>query len=197
MSIAVAVRKGNEIVLATDSQSNLGAHRELPPNCVIAKMVRIGAAVVASTGWSIYGNILDDYCRTHKQISLVSETAIFRFFMKFWKDLHKNYPFVNDQCQEEDDRNPFGDLDAEFLVVSPGGIFHVASNMSVTEYLRYHAIGSGCDYATGALYVLHEDAALDAETLARRAVEVANRYDIHCGGETRVEKIRVKGKGVH
>ena len=56
-------------------------------------------------------------------------------------------------------------------------------------YRAFHAIGSGCDYACGALHALYESE-LKAEEIARRAVEAAIRFDSACGGEIVVQKIR-------
>ena len=93
---------------------------------------------------------------------------------------NKKYSFVNDQCDEKD--SPFGGLDASFLIVTKKHIFHVSGNMTVTEFLKFHAIGSGCDFAIGAMHVLHEQS-LDAGEIARRAVEAAIEHNIYCGGE--------------
>lgn len=62
--------------------------------------------------------------------------------MLFWKELHEQYNFVKDQSNEEDP-SPFGDLDATFLITNPNGIFYVSSNMSVSKFEKYFAIGAG------------------------------------------------------
>jgi ATP-dependent HslUV protease subunit HslV len=63
--------------------------------------------------------------------------------------------------------------------------------MSVNRFEQFQTIGSGCDYATGALHALYDQKGLDAETLARKAVEAAIRFNIYCGGEIQV--VRVAG----
>jgi len=185
MSIAVAVRKGRQIVLAADSQSNLGAFKVDPDNLVCSKIQRIGSSLLATTGWGLYENIIDDFVAKKKRPPLTNKVSIFRFFLALWKDLHDRYPFVNDQPDRDDD-SPFGDLDASFLVVNTAGIFYVASDLSVTVFEKYYAVGSGADFALGAISVLYDEE-VDAEHMARRAVETALMFDPHCGGKINLQ----------
>ena len=141
MSIAVAVRTGSEIVIASDTKRTFGSGAVPESNLVDVKIRKAGGAYLATTGWGLYANILDDYLASKKNARLTDERTIFTFFRHFWKDLHERYSFVNDQ--REGDESPFGDLDATFLVASTRGIFSVACDMSVTEFKQYYAIGSG------------------------------------------------------
>lgn len=187
MSIAVAVRTADEIVLATDSKRTFGGGAVPAENLRDNKMRRIGNAYIATTGWGVYSNILDDYVGANRRVQLNDSAQIFTFFRNFWKALHQRYAFVNDQCSETD--SPFGDLDASFLVAAPGGIFYVACDMSVTEFDQYYAVGSGAAYALGAMHALY-NAKSPAEAVARRAVAAASSLDIYCGGDVNLVKIR-------
>lgn len=190
MTIAVAVRKGREIVLAADTQNNFGAARATPDNHRSHKIMSVGDALIATSGWGLYANILDDYvARSRRPPALGNEREVFRFFQQFWHALKEQYSLVNDQCHKDDD-SPFGDLDASFLVANAQGIFFVSSDTSVTPFGKYHAVGSGTDYALGALYVLY-DTTDDAETLARRGCEAAMAFNIYCGGDIEIERMRV------
>jgi ATP-dependent protease HslVU (ClpYQ) peptidase subunit len=189
MSIAVAVRTGNDIVLATDSKRTFGGNAVPENNLRDVKLRRVGEAYLATTGWGVYANILDDYLRTSRTARLTDSRAIFTFFRGFWKALHQRYAFVNDQCTESD--SPFGDLDASFLVAAKSGIFYVACDMSVTEFQNYYAVGSGATYALGAMHALWTPTA-KAEPIARKAVAAASALDIYCGGE--VNLVTLKGK---
>jgi ATP-dependent HslUV protease subunit HslV len=190
MSIVVAARKGREIVLAADGQTSFGSQRVASDNHRAAKILRLGGALVATTGWSLYANILDDLAAGGKVPALGSQRAIFAFFQKFWKLLHDRYPFVKDQAEKDDD-SPFGDMGATFLVAGAGGLFHVACDTSVTRFEKFYAIGSGADYALGALHVLYDEID-DADALARRAVAAAIQFDLYCGGEIAVERARAR-----
>lgn len=194
MSIAVAVRKNDEIVLATDSATSFGSLQLDTSNHAASKVITAGDVHIAGTGWSKYDNILRDYIeRSRKKIDLTNEAGIFKFFHRLWTDLHEYYSFVNDQVEDKD--TPFGDLDSSFLVVAEDGIFYVASDMSVTELKRFFAIGSGQDYALGACHTLI-DSELTATEIATRAVEAACAFDVYCAGETALYRPVVSQPGV-
>ncbi|NIR28973.1 MAG: hypothetical protein GWN84_06595 [Gammaproteobacteria bacterium] len=187
MSIAVAVSKNDTTVIGADTQTNFGDMKVPIDNVRPIKFRRVGRSYLAVTGWDLYDNILSDYL-DGAQPALTTQGDVFRFFMKLWQELHKRYPFVNDQ-PHTDDRSPFGELDATFLVVGGEGIFHVSGNMSVIPFTRYAAIGSGADFALGALHVLYDRDDLDAATLVRRACETAMAFNVYCGGDIDVQTV--------
>jgi ATP-dependent protease HslVU (ClpYQ) peptidase subunit len=189
VSIIVAVKKSNRIALAADSQSNFGSHKFPPDNHKAEKIREIGGSLVAFSGWGLYENILDDYLAGKKTARLDDKTAIFTFFRAFWKQLREKYSFVNDQCKDAND-SPFGDLDSSFLIVNRNGIFDVSSNMTISHFEKYNAIGSGAEFALGALHALY-DGEMDAAALARSGVETGMAFSVYCGGEITVREVSV------
>jgi ATP-dependent HslUV protease subunit HslV len=181
MSVAVAVSKGRSVVIAADTQENFGDRRVLRGDHSSSKIMKVGAAYVAQTGWGLYENILGDHLAKSGTPRLRNEREIFVFFNRFWKRMRKEYSFVNDQPMD-DDKSPFADLDASFLIVNSGGIFHVTGQMSVTRFKRFDAIGSGGPYALGAMHALY-DGTLGADEIARRGCAAAVHFDISCGGD--------------
>jgi len=179
MSIVVAVRKNDTIALSTDTMMMCGSHKETADNLVNAsKVIKAGSSLIAITGWSLYGNILDHYLHRRKSPRLSNEREIFAFFNVFWRHLKESYSFVNDRAEDA----PFSDLDATFLVANTHGIFEVSGNMTVMRFRKYCAIGSGDQYAYGVLYTLY-DSRRSALQLSRRAVEAAIHFHESCGGE--------------
>ena len=53
--------------------------------------------------------------------------------------------------------SPFGSLDSSFLVINKYGIFRITSDMSVTKFEQYTAIGAGSEYGLGAIYSLYNE----------------------------------------
>ena len=180
MSVAVAVQKGRTIAIAADTQENFGDRRVLRGDHNSSKIMQVGASYIAQTGWGLYENILSDYLAKAGTPRFRNEREIFVFFNRFWKRMRKDYSFVNDQPME-DDKSPFADLDASFLIANPGGIFLVTGQMSVTRFTRFDAIGSGGPYALGALHTLYGEK-LDAGEIARRGCAAAVHFDVSCGG---------------
>lgn len=193
MSIVVGVKKDGVMALASDSLSVFGSHREDQTNIVNnQKIIEVGASFLGYTGWGLYGNILSHYLRKLKTPPrLTDEMAIFSFFLKFMKDLRERYNLVNDQANS--DKDPFADLDSCFIVANRNGLFGVSSNLSVCQYRTFHAIGSGCDYAFGALHALY-DSGMPAHDVARVAVEAAIHFDSDCGGEIAMRSVKT-GRG--
>lgn len=183
MSVIVAVRKARRIIIAADSQDNFGDLRPPPDNHSALKLRAIGDAWLGCSGWAVYDDFLGHYLQKRStRATLHSREDIFDFFLKFWRAIRTDYPFINEQSRSED-KTPFADLDATFLIASPGGIFLVSSNMSVSSFMKYYAIGSGGDYALGALHALYDSSDNPTE-LAERAVAAAKAYDSCCGGAT-------------
>jgi len=181
MSVAVAVQKGRTIAIAADTQENFGDRRVLRGDHSSSKIMKVGASYVAQTGWGLYENILGDYLAKAGTPRFRTEREIFVFFNRFWKRMRKDYSFVNDQPMD-DDKSPFADLAASFLIVNTSGIFHVTGQMSVTRFSRFDAIGSGGPYALGALHALYDEK-LGAQEIARRGCQAAVHFDVSCGGE--------------
>lgn len=181
MSTIVAVEKYGHTVLACDTLTSCGSMA-----CVnsagLPKVTRVGTSFIGSTGFSVYKNVLDHYLAGRRAPTLKDERAVLDFFVRFWRALHEDYHFVNDQARS-DDPSPFADLDAEFLVVNRYGIFQVQDILGVTRYERYCAIGSGASHAEGALEVLMAQETTAHET-AREGVRVAMKFDRATGGET-------------
>ncbi len=190
MSIAVAVRKGNTIAVAADSQENFGDRKVVGSNHRATKIMTLGGSELAMTGWGIYDNVFADYLASRRAPRFANEREIFTFFVKLWKDLRRRYSFVEDQVAE-DDRSPFADLDSSFLLANRHGIFHVSGDMSVMAFREYYAIGSGASYALGVLHALY-DTERDATVLARRACEAAIAFDVYCGGDIDVRRVAVR-----
>ena len=180
MSIVVAVKKGAELVIAADTQQNFGSSKPCAGNVRHSKIVKIDGAYLGLTGWGIYENILADYLSDKQPVDLQTRQTVFTFFRELWPALHQRYSLVNDQSQERD--HPFGDLDSAFLVATKANIFYVSANMSVSEFHRFHAIGSGCDFAIGAMHALYEQN-LTAAAIAQKAIHAAICHDVYCGGE--------------
>ncbi len=180
MSIVAAAMRHGVIAMAADSLALFGDGMRIPPeNARAAKIVRVGDALLGGTGWAVYDDILDHWIAANGPPSLNSRREIYAFFLEFWKALGDRYSLVNEQAATKE--TPFGDLDASFLVASRGGLFNVSSDLGVTEFRRQHAIGSGAEYALGAMHALDPTIA-EAPHLVQRACEAAIAMDTACGG---------------
>ena len=179
MSIIVAVKKNDTVAIAADSQLNFGGYTAGPHNVTNQKVIKIGGAHIGSVGWAIYDNILDAYF-SKNEVELTDKMSVFSFFLAFQKHVFGEYRY-ND-ASERDSVNPFSSLDSQFIVATKSDIFVVSQDISVSQFDRYCAIGSGDSYALGALCAIYESD-ICAVDLARRSVSVAIGFDTRCGGE--------------
>jgi ATP-dependent protease HslVU (ClpYQ) peptidase subunit len=62
--------------------------------------------------------------------------------------------------------------------------------MSVHKFVRYYAIGSGCDYALGAIHALY-DSDFSAKEICQKAISAAIDMDVHCGGQPDIYEIHL------
>ncbi len=179
MSVAVAIEKDGVIALATDSQTSIGQEKLPVKNFHDDKIMHIGDSYMASTGWSVYSNIVYDWLENNRHPPQLQDTAsIFLFFKSLWAVLHDRYHLVKDQ--EDDSESPFGSLDSSFLIIAPRGIFSVAPDLAVSRIQNYFAIGAGAEVALGSLYTTHS-MAHGAEAIATTAIEAAIAHNIYCG----------------
>lgn len=180
MSVVVAVTKRGRTCMAADTLYLTGPQKDYSDNLVgRSKIRRFGSNLIGLAGWSVYQNIFAHYLAKQRGGPLKSEEMIFEFFLKFWKTLRARYPFVREQREGAD--SPFGDLDSSFLLANRHGIFDVHGNLTVWRHREFCAIGSGSQYAYGALHAL-SPSINSARELAEQAVLTAIRYDDGCGG---------------
>ena len=179
MTVAVAVRKQGKTVLVADSLVNFGGQRFPARDTRLNKIHRIGDSLIAWAGWSLYAEMLTAHLAvSDKPPRLHSEAEVFAFFVAFWRAMQQNYTFVQGSTPEG---HPFANLESTFLLVNASGIYRVAGDMDVTQFQQYSAIGSGSQYALGALRVLY-DQPLTPEAIGRKAVQVGIDFDVYCGG---------------
>ena len=187
MSIVVAVRKNNALVMAADTLTCFSEDEQVPPdNASAEKIMRIGHSVVGGAGWGLYDDIFRDFLAGREPPGLDSEGSIFSFFLELWKALHEKYTFVNDQAHDKD--SPFGDLDSSFLIANRTGIYRVSSDLSVSRFKQYCSTGSGSEYALGAVHALYHSSAT-AREIAEEAVRAAIAFNVFCGGTVQVLEI--------
>ena len=124
MTAIVAVRKGNKAVIASDSLTTFGSVHVSQSNYSSVKIRKIGSSYVAMSGYTIYKNILDEYLKDRKGIKLNTEKEIYRFILKFWKELKEHYAYVNNQSGRKS--QPFADLNSMFLILNQNGIFTIS-----------------------------------------------------------------------
>lgn len=186
MSVFVAVHKNNKIAITYNEDAFIGDQRiKLHPDDA-KKVIPFASGYIGMTRWKRYKDILLEIQENEPIESIESKAELHTFMLSFIDKLQNEYNFVNEQCDGEN--YPFLDIDADFLYICRNGIFFVSCMCEISHIQDYFSIGTGSDFASGAIHALF-DSELDAEAIAVKAAEVAAALDQMSSGPVRVETL--------
>ena len=153
MTTIVVVRKGDTAVIAADSLTTFGTTRLAPaydrhPH----KITSYGDSFIGVAGSAAHQLVLENLLGRTANLDFHGKAAIYESFRKLHPVL-KDEAFLNPK-EEEDD--PYESSQMTAMVANPSGIYAVYSMREVFELDRFWAIGSGRDFALGAMYTLYE-----------------------------------------
>jgi ATP-dependent protease HslVU (ClpYQ) peptidase subunit len=174
MSTIVVVRKGGRAVIAADTLSSYGSLKfDSRYHARSDKIWKVGASYVAVAGPAVHESVLESLARRHpKTLSFKGASDIFETLLKIHPILKKEY-FLN---TDGDDDDPYETSRMNFVVANAYGVFGVGSWRTVSEYSRFWAIGSGYEFALGAMFAVY-DAYDDPEDIARAGVAAGCEFD--------------------
>jgi len=176
MTTIAVVKKNGIIAIAADTLTKWGSGKESADYIVNhSKLMRVGESLIAVSGNATFKHVLDDYFVSDERQATPLRTVqeIFTAWQQMHKVLKEEY-FVRPE-ESQDDALESSRMDV--LIANPYGIFGVSGMRTVQEFARFYAYGSGTDYALGALYASYGRPELDAEALARLAIDAAAEFD--------------------
>ena len=204
MTCIAAISLYGETVMAADSCVTANDGNQVVPHGQ-QKIVQIDETLVGFAGWSVYRNILEDVASRDDVPPVKDKQTIFKFLFWLRKKLLEDYGFVREQSSDAD--YPFTDLSSTFLFANREGVYMASHGLSVVDCGPWYAIGSGQEYALGALHALVPQAlvvrSLDtqpervpmkvcAETAVRGALMAACDLEAYCRGPVTVERLAEK-----
>lgn len=189
MSVVVAVKKGNQICLASDTQANFGSITVAKKYLVnYQKIYKSGKSYVGMVGWMAVGQIVEHLIESRPEaLDFSSRLKIFESMLALQKSLKEEY-FIE---TSEDSEQPVESNQISALVINKSGIFEIESYRDINQYNEFWAIGSGRRFAIGALHALY-NRKLNARDIAIAAVEAAAEFDESCGLPVEAKTIRLK-----
>lgn len=175
MTTIVVTRKNNQIAIAADSQTTFGDTRLTAEfDRAANKIFQFGESFMAVSGSAAHDLVLQNALNQLKRPDLSGRVAIFETFRRLHPMLKDEY-FLKTE-EEEDD--PYESSQMTVLIANTSGIFAVYSMREVYEYNRFWAIGTGRDYAIGAMHAMY-DRVDSAKELARMGVEAGITFDVN------------------
>ncbi len=173
MTTLVAVRKHDDIAIAADSLTTFGDVRLAAPfDRSYEKIVRFGETYIGLCGSAAHQLVFESLLKSSSPVDFSGKLAIFETFRKLHPILKEQH-FLNPK-EEEDD--PYESTQITALIANPHGIFGVYSMREVFEYTHFWAIGSGKEFALGAMHALYERLP-KAEQVAAAGVEAGAVFD--------------------
>ena len=188
MTTIVAVRKNGRIAIGTDSLTSFGETRVAKQyKRVHDKILRVGESYFGICGSSAHHLVFESIFARSKNLRFGSRAEVYETFRKLHTQL-KKHAFMN---PKESDGDPYESSQIDSLLVNPSGIYGVGSYREVFDYERFWAIGSGRNYALGAMFAVFQGPAGAAE-IARTGVEAGIEFDKSSGAPLFIHEIRAR-----
>jgi len=179
MSTVVVAKKDGKVCIAADSLTSFGDLRlSSVYDAAHDKVLRYDENYLGIVGSAAHQLVLESVFASKKvvdkkiEIDFSSRLAIFESFLALHPLLKEKY-FLN--AKDEDD-DPYESTQIDALIANPFGIFGVHSLREVTEYNKFWAIGSGAEYALGAMFAVYDSAA-SAEEIAQAGVAAGAEFN--------------------
>lgn len=175
MTTVVVVKKGDQIAIAADSQSTFGdvkmsARDDGHWNKIFGAL----GTYFSISGSAAHDLVLQAALKKVKKLDFSSRAAIFESFRRLHPKLKEDFFLKTD----EDEDDPYESSQMTVLIANASGIYGVYSLREVYEYQRFWGIGSGRDFAIGAMNAVYDDPKLTAEDIARIGVEAGCAFDV-------------------
>lgn len=177
MTTLVAVRKNDEIAIASDSLTTFGDTRlSAQFDKTYDKIVHYKGTYVGLCGSAAHQLVFQSLLAKHTDLDFSSKGSIFETFRKLHPILKEQH-FLNPK-EEEDD--PYESTQITALVANEYGIFGVYSMREVFEYTQFWAVGSGREFALGAMHTQYARLRT-AAAIAKAGIEAGATFDKNSG----------------
>ncbi len=173
MTTIVAVRKNGMVAIAADTLTTFGNTRlSSAMDSSHDKILRIGESYIGVCGSAAHHLVLANLLAKTPDVQLNSKEAIFETFRKL-------HPVLKEECflnPKEDEEDPYESSQITALIINTSGMYGIFSMREVFEYTQFWAIGSGHEFALGAMQYAYPrlDSAAD---IARAGVDAGIAFD--------------------
>ena len=189
MSTVVVARKGDQVVIASDSLVTFGETRLPPGYEANEKMFRINDSIVGAVGSTAHMPVLRGALNSlpKGELQLHDREAIFETFVRLHPRLKERF-FLN---TKEQDSDPYESSQFSIVIANMHGIFGVESYREVFVFERFWAIGSGRRFALGGMHAVYAKAKT-AREIAEAGVAAGCEFDTSSAGPTRQHTFKLK-----
>jgi ATP-dependent HslUV protease subunit HslV len=189
MTTLVVVKKNKEVAIAADSLVTFGDTRLADAYEENEKIFQVDDSFVGLAGSSAHFPVMRTLLNGMEpaERKLHSREDVFRTFSKI-HSLLKEHFFLN--TKEEDD-DPYESSQITCMIANASGIYGVYSYREVFRFERFWGIGSGRNFALGAMYAVY-DRLKSAKDIALVGVQAGAEFDKSSDGPFRVHTVKLK-----
>lgn len=191
MSTLVVVKKNNMVCIAADTMTSFGNNKQLATyDAFPYKILKVGESYLGLVGSAAHNIVLESIFAREKTVPrFKNRLEIFEFFRQLHPRLKNKY-FLN---PKEEDDDPYESSQIDLFIANRYGIFGLYSLREVFEYNKFWALGSGSDFALGAMYAVY-DQLESAEAIAEIGVKAGTEFDDGSANPTTSFCIHLKDK---
>lgn len=190
MTTIVVVKKDGQAVIAGDTLTTFGSTRLASVHdAAPEKLLKHGSTYFGIAGSAAHQLVLESLLKKHPEFTFNGREEIYESFRKIHPIL-KEEAFLN---PKEEDDDPYESSQLTALVANASGIFGVYSMREVFEFDKFWSIGSGRDFALGAMYAVWKSRK-SAEDIARIGVLAGAEYDTGTGLPMNVAVVKLGAK---
>lgn len=187
MTTIVAVKKNGYAAIAADTLTTFGNTRlHASQDASHDKILQVGDSYIGVCGSAAHHLVLTSLLAKMPEVQLNSKAAIFETFRKL-------HPILKEECflnPKEDEEDPYESSQITALIANSSGIYAIYSMREVFEYTQYWAIGSGHEFALGAMYQSYA-LSNDAGDIARAGVETGIAFDKNSAAPITLYKVKL------
>jgi ATP-dependent HslUV protease, peptidase subunit HslV len=190
VTTVVVVKKEKQVAIAAESLVTFGDTRLSGAYEQNNKILAIGESYVGLAGSVAHFPVVrsallgmdEGHCKLH------SREEVFGTFVKLHTILKDQY-FLN---PKEDEDDPYESSQFTAVIANSSGIYGVYSYREVFSFDKFWGIGSGRNFALGAMYQAYDSKRFDAKDVAEIGVKAGCEFDKNSHGPIRSYVLNLK-----
>lgn len=174
MSTIVAVIKNNQACIAADSLTSFGDTKIAASHIKQSdKILNFKQNYLGVVGSAAHQLVLESIFNTQADLLDFSDR------LTIFESLRKLHPVLKDQYflnSKEDEEDAYESSRLDALLMNKSGIYGIYSLREVEEYEKFWAVGSGAEFALGAMLSQYESTG-SAEQIAQAGIVAGAEFD--------------------
>ena len=190
MTTIVAVKKNGTVAIAADSLTTFGDTRlGRQYKGEHDKILEINGSFIGLCGSSAHHLVISTLLPKLEDVRLGSRMEVYETFRRL-HPLLKEQGYLN---PKEDEDDPYESSQITALIANGTGIYGVYSYREVFDYDRFWGIGSGRNFALGAMFAAYDRCKTAAE-VARIGVNAGAEFDTSTQGPIVLHTVKLARK---